>query len=600
MAHKQQQRKLKLSFLSCALSLMLLAARPFCANAQNFLHAEGQHIVNEKGENVLLRGMGLGGWMLQEGYMLRVNGIPQQQNVIKSKIEELIGAKTTEEFYDLWLANHTRKIDVDSMKAWGFNSIRLPMHFALYTLPVDKEPVKGKDTWLEKGFALTDSLLAWCKANQMYLILDLHATPGGQGNDLNISDRDPSKPSLWDSEENKQKMIRLWKKLAERYVNEDRIAGYDIINEPNWGFEDPANDKNGLREKKNKPLRQLMIDITKAIREIDKHHIVIIEGNGWGNNYNGILPIWDSNMVLSFHKYWNFNDINSIKQILNYREKNNLPVWLGETGENSNVWFTQAIELLEKNNIGWSWWPLKKLGSNNPLEISSNTNYQQILDYWSGKGAKPNENDARKGLFKLAEDIKLENNIYHKDVIDAMMRQPHSVETKPYHSNTITANTVLQAVDYDLGRNGYAYADKDTADYRTVIKSPRGVGNKGHVYRNDGVDIQRDGNKGFFVSDMEDDEWLQYTLNVKEKGVYAIQLTVAAARDSGLLSVSVNGVTINPTVTVPNTGANNKWQVVEIPNVALAFGKQVLRIYVNRGDYNLKELSFIKGSAQKK
>ncbi len=112
-------------------------------------------------------------------------------------------------------------------------------------------------------------------------------------------------------------------------------------------------------------------DITKAIREVDTNHIIIIEGNGWGNNYNGILPPWDKNMVLSFHKYWNYNNEEAIRQILQTRDQYQVPVWLGETGENSNVWFTEAIRLLEQNNIGWAWWPLKKLGINNPLEIPS-------------------------------------------------------------------------------------------------------------------------------------------------------------------------------------------------------------------------------------
>src|SRR4030095_14546293 len=259
------------------------------ASSQGFLKADGKRIVNQNGDNVLLKGIGLGGWMLQEGYMLRVNGQGMQHR-IKARISELIGTKKTEEFYAAWLSNHTRKIDIDSMKAWGFNSVRLPMHYNLYTLPVEKEPVAGKNTWLDKGFRLTDSLLAWCKANKMYLILDLHAAPGGQGNDLNISDRDPSKPSLWESEANQQKTIALWKKLAQRYANESWIGAYDILNERNWGLKDPANDKNGLKEKKNEPLRKLMMEITAAIREVDKKHIIIIEGNGWGNNYNGVLP----------------------------------------------------------------------------------------------------------------------------------------------------------------------------------------------------------------------------------------------------------------------------------------------------------------------
>ena len=126
---------------------------------------------------------------------------------------------------------------------------------------------------MEKGFALTDSLLSWCKANKIYLILDLHAAPGGQGNDQPIADRDTSLPSLWQSAANKQKTIALWKKLAERYANEEWIGGYDLLNETNWGFAD-ANDKNGCAEKGNEPLRQLLIDITKAIREVDQHHVI--------------------------------------------------------------------------------------------------------------------------------------------------------------------------------------------------------------------------------------------------------------------------------------------------------------------------------------
>ena len=137
--------------------------------AQGFLKARGKQIVNGKGENVLLRGIGLGGWMLQEGYMLGISSGGQQQHVIRERIEKLISKEQAQEFYDVWQANHTRKIDIDSLKAWGFNSVRLPMHYNLYTLPIEKEPVAGQQTWLEKGFAMTDSLLAWCKANKMYL-----------------------------------------------------------------------------------------------------------------------------------------------------------------------------------------------------------------------------------------------------------------------------------------------------------------------------------------------------------------------------------------------------------------------------------------------
>ena len=558
-------------------------------SAQGFLKADGKKIVNAKGQNVLLRGEGLGGWMLQEGYMLGINK-DAQQNKIRARIEDMMGTKETEEFYDAWLHNFIQKIDIDSMRAWGFNSVRLPMHYNLFTLPVDKEPVGGQNTWLDKGFELTDSLLAWCKVNHIYLILDLHAAPGGQGNDLNISDRDSSTPSLWQSEANQQKTIALWEKLAERYKNEEWIGGYDILNEPNWGFTDPVNDRNGIKEQNNKPIKKLFQQLTTAIRSVDKNHIIIIEGNGWGNNYNGILPTWDKNMVLSFHKYWDYNKPENIKRIVDARNKYNVPVWLGETGENSNVWFTEEIRLLEKNNIGWSMWPLKKMGSNNPLEIRSNLNYNAVKNYMNGNGNKPKESDVYSGLLELAVYAKLENNIFHKDVIDAMFRQPFSVQAIPYRSINLKDSLTINAVDYDLGRNGIAYFDLDTANYST--SGNRGVGNKGHVYRNDGVDIYKDSSKynTYYVGNIEDGEWLQYTINVLKSRMYSFNISVASATDDDKLSVSSNGHLLAKEVVVPATGNMLTRQTVTVKNIHLLAGRNRIRISVIKGGFNLESI----------
>lgn len=561
------------------LLLIALFIKPGTGYSQGFLKAAGTKIVNSKGENVLLRGIGLGGWMLQEGYMLRVNG-PGQQHQIRARIEELIGSEKTNAFYDAWLSNHTTKADIDSMKAWGFNSVRLPMHYNLYLN-------------ISKGFAMTDTLLKWCKENGMYLILDLHAAPGGQGNDLNISDRDGTKPSLWEDETTRQQTIALWKKIAAHYKNEPWIGAYDILNEPNYGFDDPANDKNGLKEQHNAPLKKLMQDITAAIREVDNNHIIIIEGNGWGNNYNGILPPWDKNMVLSFHKYWNFNDQQSIQYILDYRQKYNIPVWLGESGENSNVWFTDAIRLLEKNNIGWSWWPLKKLGVNNPLEIPSNEGYEQILNYWNRKGDKPSETAAFAALMELAQATNISSNILHRDVIDAMVRQPFSRQTQPFAANIISGPVVLQAVDYDLGVNGAAYYDTDTANYRVSDPKMTG-GNSGRAYRNDGVDITADKDSAdrYYVTDIEKGEWLQYTIHAKRNGKYMVQVVAAGNKGNGKFHLSIDGKPLGAAIDVP-AGTKGKWQTIDVKNVTLKNGRQTLRVHAETGGFDLKAIRFI-------
>ena len=108
----------------CILLVLLCNLFFVASHAQGFLKADGKRIVNAKGENILLRGMGLGGWMLQEGYMLGIHK-DAQQHKIRAGIEELMGPQETAEFYNAWLDNFVRKTDIDSMKRWGFNSVRL-------------------------------------------------------------------------------------------------------------------------------------------------------------------------------------------------------------------------------------------------------------------------------------------------------------------------------------------------------------------------------------------------------------------------------------------------------------------------------------------
>lgn len=389
--------------------------------SQGYLHANGKKITDGQGKEILLRGIGLGGWMLQEPYMLKLSGVAVNQQDIRARITALTGKKRTKRFYKAWLENGMQKSDVDSLKAWGFNAVRLPLHYNLFTLPVEEEPVKGSNTWLEAGFRLTDSLLKWCREDQIYLILDLHAAPGGQGHDLPIADRDSAKPSLWDSEANRDKTIALWQKLAARYKDESWIGGYDLLNETNWSFEHPQDKNNhGTNDKGNEPLRKLLVDITKAVRTVDTNHLIFMEGNGWANNYEGVMPPWDRNMAVSFHKYWNKNDVASIRYFLAIREKYNLPLWLGESGENNNDWYRDAIRLMEHHDIGWCWWPLKKIGSNNPFEVKMPPGYRRVVEYWKGKGAKPSAGAAYKAFMQLAENYKTDRLTVHYDVLRAL------------------------------------------------------------------------------------------------------------------------------------------------------------------------------------
>ena len=550
-----------MTFRAIALLLAALLSSATPAHAEGFLKVDGTRIVDDRDKPVILRGMGLGGWMLQEGYMLQLGEIGRQHR-IRAKLVELVGKERTAAFYRAWLDNHTTEADIAAMATWGFNSVRLPIHFDQLTLPADREPTPGEDTWLEEGFQRIDRLLAWSKAHHVYLILDLHAAPGGQGNDLAISDRDPAKPSLWESAENQRKTVALWTKLAARYKDEPWIGGYDLINEPNWSFATPGKG-HGCDETENRAVWALQQRITAAIRAVDRRHIVIVEGNCWGNNYQGLPPAWDANMVLSFHKYWNRNDAASIADIVKLRGNYGRPIWLGESGENSNVWFRDAIALVEGEGIGWAFWPLKKIGFNQPLEIAPGPGWAAVVAWMTGKGPKPDPDTAYAAMMHLAENSRFERNIPHPDVIDAMLRQPHDASTRPFVPHRLAAGALtIRAVDYDLGPAGIAYADTVDANYHVATGGERAAWNNGSTYRNDGVDIAREADGRPIVTDFVTGEWMRYGVAVAKAGRWAMTIRARSAK-GGTIALG------DREIVVP---ASADWRELTLSDVALAAG----------------------------
>ena len=524
--------------------------------------------------------MGLGGWMVQEGYMMAPGGFSSTQYQIKDKITELVGEEETQIFYDNWLNNHVTKTDIDSMKSWGFNLVRAPIHYNLFTLPIEQEPFPGAYTEIDLGFKLLDSLLSWCKQNEIYLMIDLHAAPGGQGYNADISDYDPTKPSLWESELNRNKTVELWKRLSQRYINEEWVAGYDLINEPNW--EIPG----GVL------LKELYVKITNAIRtDVGDNHILFIEGNWFANDFTGLTPPWDDNLVYSPHKYWSPVDQGYLDWMLPLRDTLNVPLFVGETGENSNFWYRDAVKVFEENGIGRAWWPFKRIGAiQPPLSINYNDKYKNIVDYWNGEKSAPSKEDAIEGLLQLTEDIKLENTRYQKDVIDALIRQPFSDETVPFSNNVIPGKVF--ATDFDMGIMGEAYYDAGSeANYGGDFSA----WNNGWGYRNDNVDIQSNDDplsNEFNVGWIERDEWMKYSFTLAQEGLYNVKIRVATEDNDGRFYFKINDNQASDMVDVPSTGAWDSWSYVYIDSLVLNSTDNSFIFHVDRGTFNLGFFEF--------
>ena len=559
--------------------LVVLLFIPFVGWGQNFVKCDGTAIVKPNGDTLLIRSMGLGNWMVQEGYMMHTSSFADAQYQLRDTIEDLIGTQNRDEFYDAWLDNYVTKEDIDSLKSWGFNTIRPALHYNLFTLPIEEEPVPGEQTWLDRGFELVDSLRLWCRQADMYIILDLHAAPGGQGYNSAINDYDPSKPSLFESAANQQKTVALWKKIAEIYANDTLFIGWDLINEPNWNL--PGGTQ----------LRNLYGDITDSIRRVDTNHIIFIEGNWFANDFTGLTPPWDDNMVYSPHKYWSPVDTDAdIEYITILRDTYNVPVWVGETGENSNAWFTGLIRLLENQGVGWSWWPLKKLETiNASLSIPKNPGYNALLSYWTGAtSSAPTVAAAKSALLQLAENTKLQNCSFNRDVIDAMFRQVYEPTALPWKHHAVPG--VIHASEYDLGPLGVAYWDTESMQL-----NPPTSWNSGWVYRNDGVDIEPTTDttmsNGYKVGFIDTDDWMRYTIDVAADSVYELRVRQGCGFSTGAnFYFEANGVRITPNVYATNTGSWDAFSTKTISDVVLLKEDTVLKFVAQYGGFNL--LSF--------
>ena len=156
---------------------------------------------------------------------------------------------------------------------------------------------------------------------------------------------------------------RFFELYRAKYVAEKDIAaiaewGYDLINEPvTPGCRDGAANCEGTPnewpgEEQADALRALYVRLVEAIRMIDTNHILFIEGNYYATTFYKLDPPFDDNMVYAFHKYWNATDVGTINYLLDLSTQNNVPLWLGESGENSNPWFFEVTRLAEARGIG--------------------------------------------------------------------------------------------------------------------------------------------------------------------------------------------------------------------------------------------------------
>ena len=567
----------RLLFLLVAVISFLLANA-----SDNFVRVSGTKLLARDGQKLIIRGTNCGNWMVREPYMMNTSGNLDRQFKFDKMLADVCGEDKVEEFDRLWMDNNFCEEDMKFLSEQGFNTLRVPMHYKYFTLPIEKEPVAGEQTWLQEGFNRIDSMCEWAERYEILLILDMHACPGGQSSG-DICDYDSSKPSLWESEANRTKLTALWRKIAERYKDQKCVLAYDLINETNWTI---ANS--------NKLLWDTFKAIIKAIREVDSNHIVILEGNSYSNDYNGFPSTkMDSKMVLQFHRYGVYNTMSQVQYMADMATKYNCPVYIGEFGENSNSWTADCVRLYEEamQFAGWSCWPMKKSNINTILQVKRVSSYDNVISQWQ-KGSRPTSTTLWNACKAWAEAQNISRCTVRTDYIDAILRRPFIDDCLPF----VASQTVdyVYAAHYEMGQQGKAYWDNDDASYQYSGEDYTSW-QKGWVYRNDGVDVYSSPNDtrscGYYVGETKDGEWLQYTIeNPNEPASWQLQLRYAINSGTSTVRITVNDRPVTASTNLSSTGGYTTWSTKTFTGVILPKGTLRVRIYIEKGGLNINWL----------
>jgi aryl-phospho-beta-D-glucosidase BglC (GH1 family) len=279
-----------------------------------------------------------------EGYMFKFK-TANSPRLIQTVVNQLVGEDEARRFWKSYRDNYITEDDIRFIKQSGFNSVRVPFSYRLFVTEDEPRRLEGV------GYELLDRVVGWCKKEGLYVVLDMHAAPGGQTGD-NIDDS-WGYPFLFESAESQELTVNIWRKLAARYRDEPAVLGYDLLNEPIPHFFDAAYF--------NPKLEPLYRKIVAGIRGVDKNHIIFLGGARWDTNFSVFGQPFDDKLAYTFHKYWMDVKQDAVQEYVDFGNKYNVPVWMGESGENTDEWIASFRTLLERNQIGWCFWPYKKM-----------------------------------------------------------------------------------------------------------------------------------------------------------------------------------------------------------------------------------------------
>jgi hypothetical protein len=376
----------------------------------------------------------------------------------------------------------------------------------------------------------------------------MHGAPGGQTGQ-NIDDSPNDLPELFMDVKHQDALVKLWLEIVSKYKDEPTVAAYDLLNEP-------LPHRTGAAKEYGHLLEPLYKRLTTEIRKIDTKHMITLEGANWSNDWSFFGLPFDDNTFYQFHYYcWdNPDNLIDISYFLKHRDTLNTPIWVGETGEKaSNIYFA-TTQYFEKNNVGWSFWPWKKMDTKNtPYSIKKPANWDLIAEYTRG-GEKPDSVIAQQAFTELLENIKISNCVYFEDVTNAIFRRlPLKIEAENYlHGNYNEAYYVI-----DTTKKSEFYRRNEFVPVELLA-----------------IDSTTHGWKWLTQQCivLQKDEWVNYSFNVVEERDYTMLVKISTQSNADAIQINLADAEF-----LVNTELKD-WTELSVGTIHLKAGENKLKI----------------------
>ncbi|MEI6578323.1 MAG: cellulase family glycosylhydrolase, partial [Eubacteriales bacterium] len=358
-----QRKANKVICLGCAVGVVAASVSILCGAAasskaftaldkSDFLKTRSRTIVNARGQTVTLRGVNIGGWLLQESRMCPNNADDKvwgYYDTLKVLFERF-GEEKANELLNTYLDNWITNSDLDYLKNLGVNCVRVPFWYRNFQSDDDGTWIRNKNG--EIDFSRLDWIVAECGKRGIYVIFDMHGAPGFQSNDHSCGKVNASElfDLSLDGLKYRNRTAEIWTELAKHFKGNPTVAAYDLLNEPMSGFTE--------KERNDCRLWHFYNRLYKAIRAVDRDHMITVEGIWELDNLpNPKLFCWQ-NIVYQLHIY-NRATPEIDKKITDIKDhaKWNIPVLVGEFQAGGMREYT--LNAFNDNNLSWLTWTYK-------------------------------------------------------------------------------------------------------------------------------------------------------------------------------------------------------------------------------------------------